>query len=53
MKNKLYYLLAVLYVLMFGFILYINGIFTEAEISVSNLVINIGFLLVIGVLFLL
>ncbi len=53
MKNKLYYLLAVLYVLIFGFILYINGIFTEAEISVSNLVINIGFLLVIGVLFLL
>lgn len=51
MKNKLYYLLAVLYVAMFGFILYINGIFTEAEISVSNLVINIGFLLVIGVLF--
>ena len=52
MKNKLYYLLAVLYIMMFGFILYINGVFTEASISMSNLIINMGFLLIIGVLFL-
>jgi len=52
MKNKLYYLLAVLYILMFGFILYINGVFTGEMTSLSNLLINIGFLLVIGILFL-
>lgn len=52
MKNKLYYILAVLYVLMFGFILYINGIFTGETVSMSNLWINIGFLLIIGILFL-
>lgn len=52
MKNKLYYILAVLYILMFGFILYINGAFTGEVTSVSNLMINIGFLVVIGILFL-
>ena len=52
MKNKLYYILAVLYVLMFGFILYINGIFTGETVSMSNLWINVGFLLIIGILFL-
>lgn len=51
MKNKLYYILAVLYVLMFAFILYINGVFTGEVTSTSNLLINIGFLLLIGVLF--
>lgn len=52
MKNKLYYILAVLYILMFGFILYINGAFTGEVTSVSNLMINIGFLVAIGILFL-
>lgn len=51
MKNKLYYILAVLYILMFGFILYINGVFTGEVTSVSNLLINVCFLLIIGVLF--
>ena len=46
MKNKLYYILAVLYVLMFAFILYINGVFTGEVTSASNLFINIGFLVV-------
>lgn len=52
MKNKLYYILAVLYLLMFGWILYINGVFTKDTVSMSNLLINVGFLLVIGILFL-
>lgn len=51
MKNKLYYLLALLYVLMFGFILYINGVFTGDTVSMSNLCINVGFLIIIGILF--
>lgn len=51
MKNKLYYLLFLLYILMFAFILYINGVFTGEVTSVSNLLINVGFLIVIGVLF--
>ena len=51
MKNRLYYVLAVLYVLMFAFVLYINGAF-QGEITLnSNLMINIGFLIVIGILF--
>ena len=52
MKNKLYYILAVLYLLMFGFILYINGVFTGNIGSLDNLLINVGFLLIIGILFL-
>lgn len=51
MKNKLYYILAFLYILIFGFILYINGVFTGTTVSMSNLLINVGFLLVIGILF--
>ena len=50
MKNKAYYFLFVLYLLMFGFILYINGVFTGQITSRSNLVINISFLLLIGIL---
>lgn len=52
MKSKLYYILAVLYILMFGFILYINGLFTGGIPSLSNLVINVAFLVIIGILFL-
>ena len=51
MKNKLYYVLFLLYVLMVAFILYINGVFTGEVTSVSNLLINVGFLGVIGVMF--
>lgn len=52
MKNKLYYILFVFYVLMVGFILYINGVFTGEAASLVNLLINVGFLLLIGILFL-
>ena len=52
MRNKLYYILAVLYLLMFGFILYINGVFTGNMGSLDNLLINVGFLLIIGIVFL-
>ena len=51
MKKKTYYLLFPLYGLMLIFILYINGAFTGEVTSVSNLLINVGFLLVIGVMF--
>ncbi len=51
MKNKLYYILFPLYVLMWVFILYINGVFTGEVGSISNLVINLCFLGVIGIMF--
>ncbi len=51
MKNKLYYILFLLYVLMVVFILYINGVFTGDVSSLSNLLINVGFLVVIGIMF--
>lgn len=51
MKNKLYYVLFVLYLMMTGFILYINGVFTGNVLSWSNVAINGAFLLIIGVLF--
>ena len=52
MKNKLFYGLFVAYTAMVVFILYINGVFTGQVASFSNLMINGGFLLIIGVLFL-
>ena len=52
MKNKLYYVLFLLYGLMVAFILYINGVFTREETSMVNLIINVGFLVIIGILFL-
>ncbi|MBQ7797089.1 MAG: MotA/TolQ/ExbB proton channel family protein [Lachnospiraceae bacterium] len=51
MKKKLYYLLFPLYILVLIFILYINGAFTNEVTSALNLLINVGFLLVIGVMF--
>uniref|UniRef100_UPI004056B8F2 MotA/TolQ/ExbB proton channel family protein n=1 Tax=Acetatifactor sp. TaxID=1872090 RepID=UPI004056B8F2 len=51
MKNKLYYGLFVVYAVVFVFILYINGVFNGGDIGTVNLIINVGFLLVIGVLF--
>ena len=53
MRNKLYYILPVLYISVFVFILYVNGVFTGEMNSVSNLMINVGFLVVIGILLLL
>lgn len=52
MKSKLYYVLYFLYAIVVAFVLYLNGVFTGEEVSVVNLVINIGFLAIIGVLFL-
>ncbi len=51
MKSRLYYVLYFLYVIVVAFVLYLNGVFTGEEISVVNLSINVGFLLVIGILF--
>jgi len=51
MKRKKYYVLFLLYVIVVAFVLYLNGVFTgEWETSV-NLVINVGFLAIIGILF--
>ncbi len=51
MKRKQYYVLFLLYVVVVAFVLYLNGVFTgEWEASV-NLIINVGFLLMIGILF--
>ena len=52
MKNRLYYILFLLYAVVIAFVLYLNGIFTGGEVSLVNLAINIGFLIIIGVLFL-
>ena len=52
MKNKLYILLIVVYILTFGFILDINGVFAEEMILTANLIINVSFLGIIGILFL-
>lgn len=51
MKNKLYYFLFVMYLAMVALILYINGVFTGDMTSSTNLIINVGFLAVIGILF--
>lgn len=51
MKNKLYYVLFIFYVFMVAFILYINGVFTGGVGSMVNLLINVGFLAIIGILF--
>lgn len=51
MKGKLYYALYFLYAIVIVFVLYLNGVFTGEEISVVNLAINIGFLVIIGILF--
>lgn len=52
MKNKIYYLLFVCYVAVVGVILYINRGFTGDINSIINVAINLGILLIIGILFL-
>ena len=52
MKSKLYYVLFFLYAIVVALVLYLNGVFTGEESSFVNLVINIGFLIIIGILFL-
>ena len=51
MKNRMYYLLVLCYVAVVGIILYINGVFTGNIPDRANLVINLVFLLIIGVIF--
>lgn len=51
MKNKLYYVLFIFYALVVAFVLYINGVFTGEEASMVNVLINVGFLIIIGILF--
>ena len=52
MKNKLYYVLFLLYAAVAGFVLYLNGVFDGGEINLVNVLINVGFLIIIGILFL-
>ncbi|MCM1057154.1 MAG: hypothetical protein NC517_06050 [Firmicutes bacterium] len=52
MKSRLHFLLFPLYAVVVFFVLYVNGAFSGQVSSVENLAINIGFLAVIGVLFL-
>ena len=52
MKNRLYYVLFLLYAIVIAFVLYVNGVFAGKDVSLVNLAINIGFLIIIGVLFL-
>ena len=51
MKRKLYYVLFFLYGIVVVFVLYLNGVFTGEWKSSINLIINIGFLIIIGILF--
>ena len=44
MKNKWYVLLIIVYILTFGFILDINGVFGEEVVLTANLIINVSFL---------
>ena len=41
MKNKLYYVLFLLYAVVVAFILYINGVFDDTQTSMVNLLINV------------
>lgn len=52
MKSRLHFLLFPLYIVAVFFVLYVNGVFSGQVSSVGNLAINIAFLAVIGVLFL-
>lgn len=52
MKNRMYYLLFLVYLFVVGFVLVVNGVFTGQISSMSNLVINMIFLLLIGIMFL-
>ncbi|MCM1570219.1 MAG: MotA/TolQ/ExbB proton channel family protein [Roseburia sp.] len=52
MKNRLYYILFFVYVIVAAVVLYVNGVFTGNPTDMVNLLINGGFLVIIGVLFL-
>ena len=44
MRNRLYYVLFLLYAVVVAFVLYVNGVFSGEGTSVVNLAINLGFL---------
>lgn len=52
MKNKLYYVLFFVYVIVAVIVLLANSVFAGPNMSISNLLINGGFLIIIGILFL-
>lgn len=52
MKSRLYYFLFLLYIVMVAIILYINGVFAGQVTDMANLMINLIFLVVIGIMFL-
>lgn len=51
MKSRLYYVLYFLYAVVVAFVLYLNGVFTGEWSSYTNLIINLVFLVIIGILF--
>lgn len=51
MKSRLYYVLYFLYAVVVAFVLYLNGVLTGEWSSYPNLVINLVFLVIIGILF--
>ena len=51
MKNKLYYFLFAMYIGMVILILSINGVFSGQVADTGNLIINVSFLVIIGILF--
>lgn len=53
MKKRIYFILFLFYFPVLGFILHLNGVFTGKISSYENLFINIAFLLLIGILFIL
>lgn len=50
MKVRIYHVMIPIYVITFVFILVINGVFTGNSTSAVNLMINVGFLLIMGAL---
>lgn len=51
MKNRLYFILFFVYVIVGAVVFYVNGVFSGEVSNMMNLLINGGFLLIIGVLF--
>lgn len=52
MKSKVHYFLIPVYVLTMIFILFMNGVFSGEVTNTTNLLINVGFLVVMGILLL-
>lgn len=52
MKNKLYFVLFFVYVIVAAVVLLVNSVFAGPNMSIVNLLINGGFLIIIGILFL-